>query len=115
MHRPIARSWWSAAPLAAALATACLAACSGPAPRAAGPSVRVVSLHDVTTEIVVALGAADRLVGVAEPVDVEAEVGAAIAGVPRVGDLESILAVRPSIVVGEAVVAAQDPELVARL
>jgi iron complex transport system substrate-binding protein len=35
--------------------------------------------------------------------------------VPRVGDLESILTVRPAIVVGLAVVAARAPDLVARL
>jgi ABC-type hemin transport system substrate-binding protein len=92
------------------LAAACSAA---PAPVPAGP--RVVSLHDVTSELVLAVGGGDRLVGVAEPVDVEPGTAAAIAGVPRVGDLESILAVRPTLVVGLAVVAAQDPELVARL
>jgi ABC-type Fe3+-hydroxamate transport system substrate-binding protein len=95
-----------------ALVVAALAGCSPPG---AAAGVRVVSLHDVTTELVVALGAVDRLVGVAEPVDLEAGATAAIAGAPRVGDLESILAVRPTIVVGLAVVAAQDPELVARL
>lgn len=92
---------------------AVLAACSPDRSGAGG--VRVVSLHDVTTELLVALGAMDRLVGVAEPVDVEPGVAAAIARAPRVGDLESILAVHPTIVVGLAVVAAQDPELVARL
>ncbi|HEY0477939.1 MAG TPA: helical backbone metal receptor [Kofleriaceae bacterium] len=98
-----------------ALVVSLAAACSAPPAPAAGPAGRVVSLHDVTTELVVALGATDRLVGVAEPVEVGSEVTAALAGVPRVGDLESILAVRPAIVVGLAVVAAQDPELVARL
>jgi iron complex transport system substrate-binding protein len=102
-----------------AIAIIWLAACSGPAPATSGGAtegaVRVVSLHDVTTELVVALGATDRLVGVVEPVDLDAGVGAAIARVPRVGDLESILAVRPAVVVGLAVVAAQDPDLVARL
>jgi ABC-type Fe3+-hydroxamate transport system substrate-binding protein len=91
------------------------AACAGPPPVAPAQVPRVVSLHDVTTEVVVALGATDRLVGVAEPVDVEASVGAAIAGVPRVGDLESILAVHPTVVLGLAVVGAQDPALIARL
>lgn len=91
------------------------AACAGPPPVAPANAPRVVSLHDVTTEMVVALGATDRLVGVAEPVDVEASVGAAIAGVPRVGDLESILATHPTVVLGLAVVGAQDPALIARL
>ena len=92
-----------------------IAACSGRSPAASASGPRVVSLHDVTTELVVALGAVDRLVGVADPVDVTGQVAAAVAGVPRVGDLESILAVRPALVVGLRVVAAQDPELVARL
>jgi iron complex transport system substrate-binding protein len=91
-----------------------LAACSAPA-QVAPDGVRVVSLHDVTTELAVALGVGERLVGVAEPVDVPGDVAGAIARVPRVGDLESIIAVRPTIVVGLAVVAARDPELVARL
>jgi len=98
-----------------ALAVVAAAACSGSAPAPRGPGARVVSLHDVTTELVIAVGAGDRLVGVADPVDVRTDVAAAIARVPRVGDLESILAVRPTIVVGLAVVAAQDPDLVARL
>jgi len=97
-----------------ALALYALTACAGPS-RVAPPVVRVVSLHDVTSELVVALGAVDRMVGVIEPVDVEADTTAAIARVPRVGDLESILAVHPTLVVGLAVVAAQDPGLVARL
>jgi iron complex transport system substrate-binding protein len=92
-----------------------VAACSAPSPVAAGAGVRVVSLHDVTTELAIALAVGDRLVGVAEPVDVPGDVAAAIARVPRVGDLESILAVHPTVVVGLAVVATQDPALVARL
>lgn len=99
---------------AIALALGLLTACSGPA-HAPETTVRVVSLHDVTTELVVALGATDRLVGIAEPVDIDPGIGAAIARIPRVGDLESILAVRPTVVVGLAVVAAQDPDLVTRL
>src|SRR5207248_2595322 len=65
---------------------------------------RIVSLHEVTTELVVALGAADRLVGIAEPVDATPAVCAAVAGVPRVGSMESILAVRPDLVLGLHVV-----------
>lgn len=91
------------------------AACSARGPAASDGQVRVVSLHDVTTELVVALDATARLVGVGDPVDVAPEVTSALSGVPRVGDLESILAVRPTVVVGLAIVAAKDPELVARL
>jgi iron complex transport system substrate-binding protein len=94
----------------AAVVTACRAAAPADA---SGP--RVVSLHDVTTEMVIALGAVDRLVGVAEPVDLAPARAAALARVPRVGGLESILAVRPDVVLGLGVVAEQDPELVARL
>lgn len=95
-----------------------LAACNGqraPAKRELGSATRVVSLHDVTTEIVIALGAGAHLVGVAEPVDATPQVRTAIAAVPRAGGLESILALRPDAVLGLAVVAEQDPELVARL
>jgi iron complex transport system substrate-binding protein len=91
------------------------AACQSSAPaapvlRPAAP--RIVSLHDVTTEIVVALGAGDRLVGVAEAVEMPAPARAAVARVPRVEGVESILAVRPSLVLGMEVVARRSPELV---
>jgi iron complex transport system substrate-binding protein len=92
-----------------------VAACSARGPAASDAPVRVVSLHDVTTELVVALDATARMVGIEEPVDVSAEVTSALSRVPRIGDLESILAVRPTVVVGLAIVAAKDPELVARL
>jgi iron complex transport system substrate-binding protein len=75
---------------------------------------RVVSLHDVTTEMIVALGAADRLVGVGEPVDPSSEVKAKVAAVPRVGGLESVLAVRPDVLLGLGIVGERDPDLVAR-
>jgi iron complex transport system substrate-binding protein len=91
-----------------------VAACTAGRERAPG-AVRVVSLHDVTTELVVELGAAGRLVGVAEPVDVSPTVERAIAGVPRVAGLESIVAVHPDVVLGTGVIAERDPELVARL
>jgi iron complex transport system substrate-binding protein len=73
---------------------------------------RIVSLHDVTTEILVALGAADRLVGARRPIQVPSEVGAAVAQVPRVGDTESIVASRPTLVIGTSVVAREAPGLV---
>jgi ABC-type Fe3+-hydroxamate transport system substrate-binding protein len=91
-----------------------LAACEARG-AATGGAPRIVSLHDVTTELVVALGATDRLVGVEDPVDVSSDTTAALARVPRVGDLETILAARPTLVVGLHIVAARDPELVARL
>lgn len=98
----------------AATALAVLAACSAPAPRD-GAAPRVVSLHDVTTEIVVAVGAVERLVGVAAPVDLEAGAAAATAHVPEVAGLESIVAADPDLVLGTGVVAERDPELVAAL
>jgi iron complex transport system substrate-binding protein len=76
---------------------------------------RIVSLHDVTTEILVALGATDRLVGAGRPVQVPPEVGAALAQVPRVGDTESIVASRPTLVLGTSVVAREAPALVTYL
>jgi iron complex transport system substrate-binding protein len=75
----------------------------------------VVSLHDVTSEIVVALGGAPRLVGVSEPMAPRVAWHAAIAATPRVGGLEAIVALRPTLVLGLAVVAEQDAELVAGL
>lgn len=77
---------------------------------AAGP--RVVSLHDVTTEIVVALGAVDRLVGAASPVDQPAAVKRAVARVPEAGDAESVLALHPDVLLGMAVVEQRSPDLV---
>jgi iron complex transport system substrate-binding protein len=72
----------------------------------------VISLHDVTTEIVVALGGVDRLVGVAGPVDQPKDVVAATAHVPAADGSESIIALRPSAVLGMAVVQKQSPDLV---
>jgi ABC-type Fe3+-hydroxamate transport system substrate-binding protein len=97
-----------AAVLAASVAL--LAGCRGGAARPAGP--RVVSLHDVTTEIAVALGAADRLVGASEPVQLPEAVRAALGRVPRAEGAESIVALRPTVVLGTAVVAQRSPELV---
>jgi iron complex transport system substrate-binding protein len=100
-----------------ALAGLCLLVAGAPGckpprgqPAAGGP--RVVSLHDVTTEIAVALGAAGSLVGVAEPVQLPAETRAAVARLPRVEGAESILALRPTVVLGTAVVGRLSPELV---
>jgi len=92
-------------------------ACRAPARAGAGgrDGVRLVSLHDVTTEALVRMGAVDRLVGVAELVSPAIEVQAAVAGLRRVASAESILALAPTAVVGLAVVAEQDPDLVATL
>jgi iron complex transport system substrate-binding protein len=86
-----------------------------PQPRREPAAPRVVSLHDVTTEMLVELGALPRVVGIAEPVDPAPELARAVAAIPRVGGLESILAARPDAVLGLGVVAERDPELVARL
>jgi iron complex transport system substrate-binding protein len=86
--------------------------CSGPArPGAAGERPRVVSLHDVTTEMVVALGAGAQLVGIAELFDATPALHRAVAEIPRVGALETILAQRPTAVIGLAITAERDPEL----
>jgi iron complex transport system substrate-binding protein len=74
-----------------------------------------VSLHDVTTEAIVALGARGRLAAVARPVQLPADVTAAIADLPRVEGPESILAARPTLVVGLRSAAERSPELVATL
>jgi iron complex transport system substrate-binding protein len=76
---------------------------------------RIVSLHDVTTEMLVELGALGRVVGIAPPVDVTERVERAVARIPRVSGLESILERKPDVVLGLGVVAERDPELIARL
>lgn len=88
---------------------------SGRCPAAPAGSPRVVSLHDVTTEILVALGATDRLVGVGDPVEVSRETRAALSQIPRVAGAESILALHPTLVLGTAVVGQRSPDLVAFL
>jgi iron complex transport system substrate-binding protein len=75
----------------------------------------VVSLHDVTTEIVVELGAIDHLAGIGEPVDLSEATARAVLGVERVGGAESIFSARPEVVLGLGVVAERDPDLVNRL
>jgi iron complex transport system substrate-binding protein len=93
-----------------------VASCGGGHERvgaSAGP--RVVSLHEVTTEMVVALGADARLVGIGDPVDPSPELARALASVPRVDGLESILALHPTTVLGLQTVGEQSPELVAEL
>jgi len=104
------------------LAIVCLAIVPGPACRSApagsqsgSAAPRIVSLHDVTTEIVLALGAGDRLVGMSEPVDLPSRARAAVHRTLRVGGLESIVVLRPTAVLGMAVVAQRSPDLVATL
>ena len=104
--------------LAALVLSAALVAlgCRGPERRSEGANaLRVISLHDVTTEIVVALGSADRLVGMAELVDASDELRAATAAVPRVGELETLLVARPDLVLGLEIVRLKSAELVASL
>jgi iron complex transport system substrate-binding protein len=97
------------------VAAVAVGGCRAAAEPRASADARVVSLHDVTTEIVVAVGAVDRLVGVADPVEVPAEVRRAIAAVPRVEGAESILARAPTAVLGTDVVQERSPELTAFL
>jgi len=84
-------------------------------PARSGQALRVVSLHDVTTELMIELGAGAQLCGMNEPVDLEEAVAQRVAAVPRVASLESIVALRPDLVLGLGVVAEREPELVARL
>src|SRR5439155_253376 len=87
--------------LAAILAAAALAGCAAaPAPAPAGPPARVVSLAPSITEVVYALGAGERLVGVCAQCDYPA----AVASLPRVGgylapSVEVTLARRPDLVI----------------
>jgi iron complex transport system substrate-binding protein len=92
-----------------------LAACRTSPSGEAASTPKVVSLHDVTTEIVVALDATDRLVGVADPVEVPPPVLQALAQVPRVEGAESILARSPTVILGTDFIQERSPELVAFL
>src|SRR2546422_2917189 len=85
----------------AILAAAALGACArAPPSPPAGPPARIVSLAPSITEIVYALGAGERLVGVCAQCDYPA----AVASVPRVGgylvpSVEVTLAARPDLVI----------------
>ncbi len=102
------------ASLAALVSTALVAlGCQGPERRGAkAGELRVISLHDVTTELVVALGGRTRLVGIADLVDASDELRAATAGLPRVEALETMLAVEPDLVLGLEIVKLKSPDLV---
>jgi iron complex transport system substrate-binding protein len=97
----------------AALVGGSFSACRPARERAA--EQRVVSLHDVTTELALAFGAERALVGVAEPVDLSKSLEPRLAAVPRVEGLESLRAARPDLVIGLRVVEDREPELVAAL
>ncbi len=71
------------------------------APASSAPAKRVVSLNPSLTSILVALGAADALVGVD---DFSARQEPGVAGLPRVGglydpNLEAVVTLRPDLVV----------------
>jgi iron complex transport system substrate-binding protein len=79
------------------------------------PVRRVVSLHDVTTEMVVTLAATEQLVGIPRLVDPTPSVQAAVATLPEASSLESILALGPSLVLGLELTEQEQPGLVAHL
>jgi iron complex transport system substrate-binding protein len=84
----------------AAVVLVVLAGCGGPPAQPADPPARVVSLAPSATEIVFALGAGERLVGVCAQCDFPP----AAARLPRVGgylapSVEAVLATRPELVV----------------
>src|SRR5439155_5498107 len=54
----------------------------------------------------------EKLAGVTEPVDATPELRQAIVDVPRVGEAETVLSVRPDLVLGLAIVRQKSPELV---
>jgi iron complex transport system substrate-binding protein len=106
-------------PRLAALALAAMLValgCQGPERRGGNAAeLRVISLHDVTTELIVALGSARHLVGMADLVDASDELRAATAAVPRVGEVETMLAAEPDVVLGLEIVKRQSPDIVASL
>ncbi len=86
-----------------------LLACTSP------PGSGVVSLHDTTTEMLVALGRQDRLLAVTEPSFLSPAAEAAVADIPRLPGgaiaAETLLAMHPALVLGTDVVAERQPEL----
>lgn len=76
---------------------------------------RVVSLHDVTTEMVVTLAATEQLVGASRLVAPTPSVQAAVATLPEASSLESIIALGPSLVLGLEITEQEQPGLVAHL
>lgn len=86
---------------------------------ASTPGSGVVSLHDTTTEMLVALGRQDRLLAVTEPSFLSPAAAAAVADVPRLPGgaiaAETLLALHPAVVLGTDVVAERQPELPAAL
>src|SRR5437870_712974 len=87
--------------LSAILAAAALGGCApAPSPAPAGPPARIVSLAPSITEMVYALGAGERLVGVCAQCDYPE----AVARLPRVGgylapSVEATLGARPDLVI----------------
>jgi len=87
--------------LATMIALAALGGCApAPSPTPAGPPARIVSLAPSITEMVYALGAGERLVGVCAQCDYPE----AVARLPRVGgylapSVEATLAERPDLVI----------------
>lgn len=81
--------------------------------RELGP--RIVSLHDVTSEIAVGLGLTESLVGIEELVDPLPAVRRDLRATPRVSSLESIVAREPTHVIGLEGTRSRTPELVAHL
>ena len=103
-------------PCILALAALATGACEGERPAVQAPAaVRVVSLHEVTTEIVIELGGKAQLVGIAEPTDPSPKLAQALRGVTRANGLESVVKLQPSVVLGMGVVAEHDPDLVRHL
>ncbi|HEY0714532.1 MAG TPA: helical backbone metal receptor, partial [Polyangia bacterium] len=76
---------------------------------------RVVSLHDVTTEIVVALGASDLLVAVADPIEQPEAVEREVAAIRRAHDVESVIAAAPTLLLGMDVIEKRSPDLINQL
>ena len=83
----------------------------------AGPQreLRVVSLHDTTTELLVGVGAARHLIALVEPSDLAPETATAVRSVPRLprGPLscEALVGLRPTHVFGTDASLERQPEL----
>ena len=102
------------------LATAVLlAGCTARQEPVAPDTLRIVSLHDTTTEMVVLLDRTALLVSITEPRFLSDAAAAAVADLPRLPggavSAEAIVQLRPALVLGTDVVAEQQPSLGAAL
>lgn len=115
----VSRSFVLCTVSATALAIAWAIAKDGASIDTHSPDLRVVSLHDTTTEIVVGMGATDLLCAVVRPTHLTETALAAIEGLPQLPSgslsIESLLGLKPDRILGTDVIAERLPELAEKI